>query len=161
MCFRAGAFYAKGGGWMDGVSFDLDRFEDAQRPVFDTVLSELRGGRKRSHWIWFIFPQMRGLGRSATSEFYGIGSLAEARAYIAHPVLGPRLLLCTETVLGIVDRSLNEIFGSPDDMKFRSSMTLFARAIGERPNVFTEALDRYCGGGMDEKTLALLGEKHH
>src|SRR5438046_1700808 len=104
--------------------FDLERFLTAQAPVFETVLEELKAGRKRSHWMWFIFPQLRGLGWSPTAQFYGIGKLKEARAYLAHSVLGPRLLICTEAVLAIRGRSLHEIFGFPDDLKFRSSMTL-------------------------------------
>src|SRR4051812_39696688 len=101
---------------------DLQRFAAAQEPVFSTALAELRAGRKRTHWMWFIFPQLRGLGRSPTAIYYGIGSLDEARAYLAHPVLGPRLDLCTDAVLGVEGRTLHEIFGSPDNMKFHSSM---------------------------------------
>src|SRR5947199_1112600 len=100
--------------------FDLGRFVIAQEPVFSTVLDELKAGRKRSHWMWFIFPQLRGLGRSATAEFFGISSLDEARAYLAHPVLGPRLILCIGTVLAIEGQSVHGIFGSPDDLKFCS-----------------------------------------
>ena len=137
-------------------SFDLDRFVVAQEPVFRVVLDELEAGRKRTHWMWFVFPQLRGLGQSPTAVFYGIGSLPEARAYLAHPVLGPRLVLCTRTVLGIEDRSLAAIFGSPDDMKFRSSMTLFSRATDSEP-LFRQALERCCEGRADERTLALLG----
>jgi uncharacterized protein (DUF1810 family) len=135
--------------------FNLERFVTAQSPVFDTVLNELRAGQKRSHWMWFIFPQLRGLGRSSMAEHYGISSLAEARAYLAHPVLGPRLDLCTRTVLDIEAPSLNAIFGSPDDMKFRSCATLFALASAERDNPFQRALDRWCNGRPDERTLAL------
>src|SRR5437763_2326403 len=102
--------------------FDLERFVTAQAPVFETVVAELRAGRKRTHWMWFIFPQLRGLGRSPTATYYGIGSLDEARAYLAHPLLGARLDLCTDAVLGIAGRTPREIFGSPDDMKFHSSM---------------------------------------
>jgi len=134
---------------------DLNRFVVAQEPVFTTALNEPGSGRKRTHWMWFIFPQLRGLGHSSTAEFYGIGSLNEARAYIAHPLLGPRLILCTEAVLGISDRSLQAIFGSPDDMKFRSSMTLFALTAGNPDSVFQRALDRYCGGRMDERTVGI------
>lgn len=137
--------------------FDLDRFVSAQTGVFDTALAELRAGRKRSHWMWFIFPQMRGLGISSTAQKYGIISLDEARAYLAHPILGERLRRCTEAVLGVKDRSLHEIFGSPDDMKFGSSMTLFALADGAPENVFRQAIDRYCHGHMDQRTLDLLG----
>ena len=135
--------------------FDLERFVTAQRSTFSTALDELKVGRKRSHWMWFIFPQLRGLGRSATAEFYGISSLAEARAYLAHPLHGPRLIQCTETVLSLGGRSLHAIFGSPDDLKFCSSMTLFALASGEDKDVFRRALDRYCDGRMDDGTVAL------
>ena len=109
-------------------SFDLERFVDAQETVFQTVLEELKAGRKRTHWMWFIFPQLSKLGRSSTAKFYGIDSLEEARAYLGHPLLGPRLILCTRTVLESQGRSFSEIFGSPDDLKFRSSMTLFEAA---------------------------------
>ena len=112
----------------DTYSFDLERFVTAQAPVFATVLNELKAGRKRSHWMWFVFPQLRGLGQSAMATRYGIGSLAEAQAYLAHPLLGPRLMECTRTVLAIEGRSLHAIFGSPDDLKFCSSMTLFSLA---------------------------------
>jgi len=136
-------------------AFDLNRFVIAQAPVFASVLNELKAGRKRSHWMWFVFPQLRGLGVSAMAELYGIGSLAEARAYLAHPLLGRRLVLCTEAVLAISGKSLHDIFGSPDDLKFRSSITLFAMAPGEG-SVFRRALDPYCGGRMDDRTVALL-----
>jgi uncharacterized protein (DUF1810 family) len=106
--------------------------------------------------MWFVFPQLRGLGRSSTAESYGIGSLAEARAYLAHPVLGPRLTLCTDAVLAVEGRSLQAIFGSPDDLKFCSSMTLFSRAGGGNAGVFRQVLDRFCAGQADERTLALL-----
>src|SRR5215469_940631 len=137
-------------------SFDLERFVAAQGPLFERVLSELRAGRKRTHWMWFIFPQLRGLGRSPMADRYGIGSLAEARTYLAHPVLGPRLDLCTRTVTESEAASLHAIFGSPDDMKFRSCATLFALAAGEGDNIFQRALDRWCGGRQDERTLALI-----
>ena len=137
--------------------FDLARFVTAQAPIFSAVLDELRAGRKRSHWMWFVFPQLRGLGHSSMAELYGIGSLAEARAYLAHPLLGPRLVLCTRTVLALENRSLAAIFGSPDDMKFRSSMTLFSRAAGEGETAFRQALDRFRNGRANERTLALLG----
>jgi uncharacterized protein (DUF1810 family) len=136
--------------------FNLQRFVQAQAPVFDTVVNELRAGRKRTHWIWFIFPQLRGLGHSSLAQFYGVGSLDEARAYLEHAQLGPNLRLCTETVLAVVGRSLNAIFGSPDDLKFRSSMTLFAVAADEPDSVFRRALERYCDGNADGQTLALL-----
>ena len=141
----------------DSDSFDLERFLTAQAPVFTTALAELKAGRKRSHWMWFIFPQLRGLGHSSTAMFYGLSSLDEARAYLAHPTLGPRLHLCTEAVLGITDSTLNSIFGSPDDLKFCSSMTLFSHAAGETQSTFRQALDRYCDGRTDGRTLALLG----
>jgi uncharacterized protein (DUF1810 family) len=136
--------------------FDLQRFVTAQAPVFDAVLEELRAGRKRSHWMWFVFPQLRGLGRSPTALFYGIASLDEARAYLAHPLLGPRLDLCTKTVMAHAGRPLRTIFGSPDDMKFRSSMTLFALASPDGSTAFRQALALWCDGEMDEGTLALL-----
>jgi uncharacterized protein (DUF1810 family) len=136
--------------------FDLERFVAAQAPVFETVLAELRAGRKRSHWMWFVFPQLRGLGQSATARFYGIASIEEARAYLAHPLLGPKLDLCTRTVIGSKGPSLHAIFGSPDDMKFRSCMTLFSLATDDPANPFRQALDRWCGGRPDEQTLALV-----
>ncbi len=136
-------------------AWNLDRFVDAQGGVYGRVLDELRGGAKRSHWMWFIFPQLAGLGFSTTARAYAIASLDEARAYLGHPVLGPRLLACTALVNGIAGRTANEIFGSPDDMKFRSSMTLFGQAApGEA--VFSDALARYYGGEPDGRTLELL-----
>ena len=134
--------------------FDLQRFVDAQEPVYRQVCGELAAGRKTSHWMWFVFPQLKGLGRSATAQHYGIGSAAEARAYWDHPLLGPRLQQCTELVLAVEGRSAHEIFGTPDDLKFRSCMTLFARATGEA--LFTRALDKYFGGQPDPATLELL-----
>ena len=139
----------------DADPFDLERFVTAQAPVFTAALDELRAGRKRSHWMWFIFPQLRGLGHSAMAAHYGISSLDEARAYLAHPVLGPRLKLCTETVLAVEGQSLTAIFGSPDDLKFCSSITLFTLATGEVGSVFERALDRYCASRPDERTMAL------
>ena len=136
--------------------FDLERFVTAQAPVIATVLAELRAGRKRSHWMWFVFPQLRGLGRSSTATFYGIASLHEARAYLAHSILGPRLELCTRTVLELETGSLNEIFGSPDDVKFHSSMTLFAVAAADPASAFHQTLDRWCHGARDPQTLKLL-----
>jgi uncharacterized protein (DUF1810 family) len=137
--------------------FDLERFVTAQEPVFETVLAELRAGRKRSHWMWYIFPQLAGLGRSSTARFYGISSVDEARSYLAHPVLGPRLDLCTRIVLASESPSLHAIFGSPDDLKFRSCMTLFSLAADDLDNPFRQALDRWCSGQPDEQTLALIG----
>ena len=137
--------------------FDLERFVRAQAPVMDTVLEELRAGRKRSHWMWFVFPQLHGLGQSPTAQFYGISSLAEARAYLVHPQLGPALESCTSAVLALEGQSLQAIFGSPDDMKFRSSMTLFARATNTPDSAYRRALERYCGGRPDPATTSLLG----
>src|SRR5918993_210214 len=124
--------------------FDLDRFIRAQEPVMTQVRQELAAGRKRSHWMWFVFPQLAGLGHSAMARQYAISSLAEALAYLDHPVLGPRLVALTELVNQVKGRSIREIFGSPDDLKFHSSMTLFARARPDEP-AFQEALDRYYG----------------
>jgi uncharacterized protein (DUF1810 family) len=135
--------------------FKLERFVTAQDEIFPQVLAELSAGEKRSHWIWFIFPQMKGLGRSLLATYYGIGSLKEAVAYTRHPLLGPRLIQCTQLVNHVEGRTLYEIFGSPDDMKFHSSMTLFARAAPENP-VFQEALKKYFNGKPDALTLTLL-----
>ncbi len=135
---------------------DLRRFVDAQERVIDQVTAELRAGRKRSHWMWFVFPQIAGLGFSAMAERYAIHSRAEAIAYLAHPVLGPRLVECTSLVNAVDGPSLNAILGSPDDLKFRSSMTLFA-AVATDPSPFEAALKKYCGGERDARTLALLG----
>src|SRR6056297_1672618 len=118
--------------------YDLERFVTAQEQVIGSVKRELRGGRKRSHWMWFVFPQIAGLGRSEMAQRYAIDSLEEARAYLAHPVLWPRLRECTELVLNIEGRTANEVFGSPDDLKFRSSMTLFERAADDGP-LFADA----------------------
>jgi uncharacterized protein (DUF1810 family) len=130
-------------------------FLTAQAPVYDTVLAELRAGEKRAHWMWFIFPQLRALGRSATAQKFGIEDLDDARAYLAHPVLGPRLRDCTALVLAVEDRTAHDIFGSPDNLKFRSSLTLFAQAGGGP--LFTDALARYYEGKHDPLTLNLLG----
>jgi uncharacterized protein (DUF1810 family) len=140
----------------DADPYDLERFVAAQASTFETALAELTAGRKRSHWMWFVFPQLRGLGSSPMASFYGISSLAEARAYLAHAVLGPRLVRCTETVLAIKDQSPHAIFGSPDDLKFRSAMTLFALAAGDGGSPFRQALGRFWDSRMDERTLALL-----
>ncbi|AFM17585.1 hypothetical protein Mycch_2824 [Mycolicibacterium chubuense NBB4] len=135
--------------------FDLERFVDAQHGVYDTVLSELRAGAKRTHWIWFVFPQLKGLGHSATAQRFGISSLAEAEAYLAHPVLGPRLRECTGLLLTHRGRPPRAILGYPDDLKVRSSMTLFAKAGGDRQ--FREVLDAFYDGQQDGATLDLLG----
>ena len=136
--------------------FDLDRFLSAQAGVYPQVLAELSAGQKRSHWIWFIFPQMKGLGVSSHSQFYGIGSLEEAQAYWHHPVLGPRLEECTILVNQVQKRTINQILGSPDDLKFRSSMTLFSRAAADT-TIFNDALQKYFAGQPDPVTLDLLG----
>jgi uncharacterized protein (DUF1810 family) len=124
--------------------FDLQRFVDAQAPVIDRVLAELAAGAKTSHWMWFVFPQLRGLGRSAMSQRYGISSLDEARALLAHPLLGPRLRECTRLVLAVRGRRLEQILPPPDDLKFRSSMALFAQAAPQDP-LFEEANSRQFG----------------
>ncbi|MDB5479567.1 MAG: hypothetical protein JWO83_620 [Caulobacteraceae bacterium] len=134
---------------------DLQRFVTAQAPVYDHVRGELRRGRKASHWMWFVFPQIRGLGHSAMAERYAIASLDEARAYLEHPVLGPRLRESAALVNAVEGRSLNAILGSPDDLKFHSSMTLFALASGNEP-VFVQALDKYFAGEPDPATVASL-----
>lgn len=136
--------------------FDLDRFVKAQERVFEKALGELRFGQKQSHWMWFVFPQLRGISSSSMGQQYGIASLAEARAYLEHPLLGPRLRQCIETVLALSGRTLHQIFDTPDDIKFRSSMTLFALAT-EDNNLFEKALDQYCGSAKDPVTLDLLG----
>jgi uncharacterized protein (DUF1810 family) len=135
--------------------YDLQRFVHAQDRMYDTVIDELRGGRKRSHWIWFVFPQLRGLGRSPTALQYGIASLDEARAYLAHEVLGPRLRECARLVAAIDGRSVGDIFGFPDDLKVRSSMTLFARATDDNAD-FVAVLDKFYNGEEDPATLELL-----
>lgn len=131
---------------------DLSRFIAAQAGVYDSVLDELRAGRKRSHWIWFIFPQIAGLGRSSTAQRYAIASLDEARAYLAHPLLGARLRECCTLMLAIPGRGIGTILGGPDDLKFRSSMTLFARAAPDEP-LFKGCLTRYFDGVPDAATL--------
>jgi uncharacterized protein (DUF1810 family) len=135
--------------------FNLSRFVEAQAPVIERVRAELRAGQKRSHWMWFVFPQIAGLGDSAMAARYSISSLEEARAYLAHPVLGPRLRECTQLVLGVQGRSVDAIFGHPDNLKFHSCMTLFARAAPDEP-VFADALQKYLGGEFDQGTLAVL-----
>ncbi|WAC94016.1 DUF1810 domain-containing protein [Mycobacterium sp. Aquia_213] len=135
--------------------FDLTRFVVAQAPVYPSVVEELRAGRKRGHWMWFVFPQLRGLGSSSTAVHYGISSLQEARAYLGHELLGPRLRECTQLVNQVHGRSITEIFGSPDDLKLRSSMTLFALATDDRQD-FTKLLENYYRGQQDALTLAQL-----
>jgi uncharacterized protein (DUF1810 family) len=135
---------------------DLDRFVRAQAGDYDRALAEIRDGRKRSHWIWYIFPQFAGLGSSPMSQRYAIRSRAEAEAYLAHPVLGPRLVACAEAALAVEGRSAREVFGSPDDLKLRSCATLFA-SVAPPGSVFEQILDKYYGGMRDESTLRLMG----
>jgi uncharacterized protein (DUF1810 family) len=135
--------------------FHLERFLEVQRTAFDAACAELRTGRKKSHWMWFIFPQLRGLGSSPTAQAFAISSIEEAAAYLQHPVLGLRLRHATELVNAIEGRSLDAIFGYPDNLKFRSSMTLFAEATPDN-RVFIDALDKYCSGQPDPVTLRLL-----
>jgi len=135
--------------------YDLRRFVEAQDPVFEQVRAELREGRKRSHWMWFVFPQIAGLGRSAMAQKFAISSRKEAEAYLRHPVLGPRLRECARLVNLVEGRTVGEIFGAPDDLKFRSSMTLFAEVAPEE-EVFKEALGKFFGGRSDPATLERL-----
>ncbi len=135
--------------------FDLDRFVQAQDPVLGGVQRELRDGCKRSHWMWFVFPQLRGLGHSAMAHSYGLASRAEALAYLEHPILRARLRECTRLVNAVPDRTITQILGSPDDLKFRSSMTLFAAVAPDEP-AFRQALDRFFAGVPDLLTLERL-----
>ena len=137
--------------------FDLNRFLRAQAGVYSVALAELKAGCKRSHWMWFVFPQIDGLGFSETTRRYSIKSLDEARAYLAHPVLGMRLVACTEALLALEGRSARQIFGRPDDMKLQSSMTLFAR-ISPAASGFSAVLDRYFSGVRDQRTVELIAE---
>jgi uncharacterized protein (DUF1810 family) len=134
---------------------NLQRFVDAQSPVFERVISELRQGRKRGHWMWFIFPQISGLGHSATAAGFAISSRQEAEAYLDHPILGPRLRECTRLLTLVEGRTIQEILGYPDDLKFRSSLTLFAR-ITPDDRIFQDALDKFYGGEYDAMTLERL-----
>ena len=134
---------------------DLRRFVTAQEGVYESALSELRAGRKTSHWMWFVFPQIAGLGRSATAQKYAIASLEEAEAYLAHPVLGPRILECARTLTQLSGLSALEIFGSVDAQKLKSSMTLFARAAPDQ-SLFQDVLARYFDGAEDQETLRRL-----
>ena len=133
----------------------FEHFVEAQAAVFARVIDELAAGRKEAHWMWFVFPQLRALGRSPTAQRFGLASLEDARAYLRHPLLGPRLIRCTALVNAVEGRTAHEIFGSPDDLKFRSSMTLFHRAAPDEP-AFRAALDKYYGGEGDALTLGLL-----
>jgi len=139
--------------------YDLNRFVQAQKADYDEALLEIKRGRKSSHWMWYIFPQFDGLGFSATSRHYSIKSVAEAAAYLVHPILGPRLKECAEAALCVEGRSAHEIFGSPDDMKLRSCATLFAH-VSPPGSVFHQVLDKYFQGRHDRKTLELLGIAH-
>ena len=141
---------------MSGDPFVLSRFVSAQTGVYPVALEELRAGRKRTHWMWFVFPQLKGLGRSPTAHFYGISGLTEASAYLQHPVLGPRLEAAVLAVLATPATSLNALFGSPDDLKFGSSMTLFAIAGPDGP--YQAALDRWSDGEPDHHKVALLSQ---
>jgi uncharacterized protein (DUF1810 family) len=135
--------------------YDLERFVEAQSRVYDVVRAELRQGSKRSHWMWFIFPQIRGLGSSPTAVHFAIASREEAAAYLKHPILGPRLVECTQLVLGVKNRTSEQIFGEIDSLKFRSSMTLFAQ-VTLKETVFEEALQKYFDGEADDLTLEML-----
>jgi uncharacterized protein (DUF1810 family) len=139
---------------MSTQSYDLNRFVEAQNSLYLRVVSELAAGAKRTHWMWFIFPQIAGLGFSAMAQRYAIGSRAEAMAYLDHPVLGPRLIECTRLVLEVTGKTIHSILGSPDDIKFRSSMTLFD-AVSDNP-IFTDAIGKYYSGEKDEATLTTL-----
>ncbi len=135
--------------------YNLARFVNAQERDYRQALSEIKAGRKRSHWMWYVFPQFEGLGSSPTSRHYAIKSVEEAAAYVAHPVLGSRLLECAEAALRVEGRSAYDIFGSPDDMKLRSSATLFA-SISPEGSIFHQIIDKYFGGQRDERTIALM-----
>ena len=139
----------------DPDTFDLQRFADAQNGIYDRVIAELRAGRKTSHWMWFVFPQIAGLGRSPTAQRYAIASLGEAQAYVAHPVLGERLRECARALADLQGRSAEQVFGGLDALKLRSSMTLFARAAPDEP-LFRAVLARYFGGEEDPATLDRL-----
>ncbi|WP_454855839.1 DUF1810 domain-containing protein [Rhizobium binxianense] len=137
------------------IDYDLHRFIDAQNGIYEQALAELKAGRKRSHWMWFIFPQIAGLGSSAMAEKYAIRSAEEAAAYLADPILGSRLIRCVEAVLSIDGRSAHDIFGSPDDLKLCSSMTLFA-AVSDHGSPFHKVIERFCQGRFDERTIEML-----
>jgi uncharacterized protein (DUF1810 family) len=138
--------------------FDLQRFLDAQRGVYDRALAEIQRGRKRSHWMWYIFPQIQGLGRSATAQRYAIQSPEEAQQYLAHPVLGARLRECVWALLALEGSSASEIFGYPDVLKLRSSLTLFAQVDEQEEAIFVATLDKYYQGQHDERTLEILAQ---
>jgi uncharacterized protein (DUF1810 family) len=138
-------------------TIDLQRFLDAQRTDYPTALAEIKAGRKRSHWMWYVFPQLQGLGFSETARYYGIKDAAEAEAYLKQPVLGSRLVEISQALLLLPGSDVNRIMGSPDDMKLRSSMTLFAAMPGTEP-IFQAVLDKFFGGEQDSKTVQLLGK---
>ncbi|WP_460680755.1 DUF1810 domain-containing protein [Mucilaginibacter koreensis] len=138
-------------------NYSLQRFVEAQQSDYQTALAEISNGRKRSHWMWYIFPQLKGLGFSSTSQYYGIQDIREAEAYLNHPVLGSRLVEICQALLKQPARGAQQVFGSPDDMKLRSSMTLFAAAPGANP-VFQQVLNEFFGGAKDTKTLSLLAQ---
>lgn len=138
--------------------YNLQRFVLAQAPVFEQVCDELQTGHKRSHWMWFVFPQLKGLGHSLMAQHFGIDSRAEATAYLQHPLLGARLRACTQMVVQTDNRMVRDIFGYPDDLKFHSSMTLFAQAHNDN-KIFITALDKYFAGKLDHTTLALLAQQ--
>lgn len=136
-------------------TYDLNRFVSAQHEVYNRILEELKSGMKRTHWMWFIFPQIHGLGHSTTAVYYAIKSIEEAREYLNHPLLGPRLLECAEAVLIIEGRTASQIFGYPDDIKLKSSMTLFA-GVADSGSIFVRVLDKYFQGEQDARTLHIL-----
>ncbi len=140
-------------------TYNLQRFVDAQRGVYVQAEAELRAGRKESHWMWYVFPQIQGLGRSSMSQRYAISSLKEAKAYLDHPILGPRLRECTRLVTAVQNRSIEDVFGYPDDLKFHSSMTLFARAADDN-QIFTQALSKYFRSEVDARTAEQLVTAH-
>jgi uncharacterized protein (DUF1810 family) len=137
----------------------LKRFIDAQERDYEIALAEIKNGRKRSHWMWYIFPQVKGLGFSSTSQHYGIANLKEAEAYLRHPVLGPRLIAISNELLNLENKNATDIFGNPDDMKLRSAMTLFA-AVKDSDPVFQQVLDKYFQGKADLQTLTILNRNH-
>ena len=139
----------------DGDPYALERFVDAQERTFEVALAEIRAGRKRSHWMWYVFPQIAGLGRSGMSQLYGIRDVAEAKAYLEHPVLGSRLIQCFEAALSVDGHTARRIFGSPDDLKFRSCASLFA-SVSPQGSVFEQALHKYFAGVPDPRTLEAL-----
>lgn len=136
--------------------YNLNRFVEAQEPVYATALAEIRGGRKHTHWMWYIFPQLAGLGMSRTSQFYGIRSRREAEAYLAHPLLGARLVECMEVLLRLENPTAREVFGSPDDLKLKSCATLFDSVAAGESTAFDSVLAKYFQSARDERTVALL-----